>query len=353
MSASAGSSGLAAPFARFLRWWGSELRALVPGPLARLLGLEPTFLLVEPATEGGFTLTLQDGPRRRQVGRLAPGQALPPSLAGRVVVLRLPAGEGLGKTIRLPLAAEENLREVLEFEMERQTPFPADRVHFDWHVLERRPEERRLTLRLLVAPRERVAQALAQLAGARLAPHALDLGGEAAAPLEFNLLPEEARAPMPRRRGERALAAVAALLALAALLSPLLHGWHANRRAEGEIALLRVQAEPAARLRAELDREQGGLAALARHRHGLRAVVLLEELTRLFPDEAWVQELALHGGELEISGMAESAASLVQRIESSPLFRGVDFRTAVTRDPASGQERFNFEIALAGRAGAP
>ncbi|MCW5732012.1 MAG: pilus assembly protein PilM, partial [Alphaproteobacteria bacterium] len=200
MNSSAGSPDRAAPFARFLRWWGRELRGLLPGPLARLLGLDPAFLLVELDGET-LALSLQDGARRQQAGRLAPGQPASPALAGRVVVLRLPANEGLGKTLALPLAAEENLREVLEFEMERQTPFPADQVYFDWRVLERRPAERRLVLRLLVAPRARVEQALARLAASSLAPQAVDLGGEAAPPLDFNLLPALVRAPMPRRRG--------------------------------------------------------------------------------------------------------------------------------------------------------
>ena len=46
-----------------------------------------------------------------------------------LVCLHLPAGLALRKIIDLPAAAEENLLQVLAFEMDRLTPFAAEAVH--------------------------------------------------------------------------------------------------------------------------------------------------------------------------------------------------------------------------------
>lgn len=338
---------------RLLSWWLGELRALLPAGLRRGLGLQRATLIAEPGGDG-IRLARFDGSHRRDLGTLTAGKAAAAELRGEAVRVRLAGEQGLAKTLTLPIAAEENLREVLAFEMERQTPFPADQVYFDYRVIERRPLDKVLTARLVVAPRERVERAVEDLRAVGLPVHAVDLASE---PLDFdacNLLPEELRAPLPRQRGVGALAAAAAVLAVIAALSPLAHGWFAKRQADAEIALLRLQADSALKLRAALDAELGSYSTIAADRDRRpRAVLVLEELTRIFPDTAWVSEFALVGSELEIAGTAGSAAGLVQQIEASKIFKAVDFRTAVARDPTSGQERFQFEIDLAPPGGKP
>ncbi len=58
------------------------------------------------------------------------------------VVLCLPKDKALTRALTLPLAAEENLREVLAFEMNRQTPFRADQVYYDYMVVVGTPGRR-------------------------------------------------------------------------------------------------------------------------------------------------------------------------------------------------------------------
>ena len=50
--------------------------------------------------------------------------------AGQVVLV-LPDDQVLRRTVELPLAARENLREVVSFELDRYTPFAAEDVMFD------------------------------------------------------------------------------------------------------------------------------------------------------------------------------------------------------------------------------
>ena len=65
--------------------------------------------------------------------------------------LLLPASSGLRRTLLLPAAARERLREVLAFEIERQTPFAIGDVLYDGRVLGVR-DDGQLQAELVVVP---------------------------------------------------------------------------------------------------------------------------------------------------------------------------------------------------------
>ena len=126
----------------FCAWWQGELAALVPAPLRRL------------CSERRDLLVLDDSGPAPVVCRLRAGvcEAVARPRSGRLLV-RLPAQQALRQTVELPLAAEENLREVLRFEMARLTPFTAEQVYFGARVLRRDAAARSLAVDLAVARR--------------------------------------------------------------------------------------------------------------------------------------------------------------------------------------------------------
>jgi hypothetical protein len=65
--------------------------------------------------------------------------------------------------LRLPLAADENLREEIAHEMDRQTPFEVERVDFAFRVLERDADARQLNVEVSVATKRVIASALGAL----------------------------------------------------------------------------------------------------------------------------------------------------------------------------------------------
>ena len=69
------------------------------------------------------------------------------------IVLALAESQVLRRTVELPAAASENLREVLGFEMDRHTPFKAEDVYLDHRVLGQDGQRKRMTIELLVVPR--------------------------------------------------------------------------------------------------------------------------------------------------------------------------------------------------------
>lgn len=69
------------------------------------------------------------------------------------VYMCLPRDAVLVRFVPLPLAVEENLRETLEFEIDRHTPFSSDDVYFDHQVVGRYPESGQMQVMLVVVRR--------------------------------------------------------------------------------------------------------------------------------------------------------------------------------------------------------
>ena len=94
--------------------------------------------------------------------------------------LLLPSATVLRRSLSLPLAAEPRLREVLAFELDRQTPFSADQVSHQGRVLSRDPATQQMQVELLVLPRARLdaeLQAIGALAQGLAGVDAIEADG--------------------------------------------------------------------------------------------------------------------------------------------------------------------------------
>jgi general secretion pathway protein L len=69
-------------------------------------------------------------------------------------------------------------------------------------------------------------------------------------------------------------------------------------------------------------------------------VDMLNELTRVIPDQTSLYGLQYRDRKLVIQGRSPAASSLIELIEASPYFKNTSFVSPVIKDIASGQERF-------------
>src|SRR6185312_16665698 len=194
------------PLPRFFAWWWRELVALLPARWRALLAERSDALLLETQVQE-LVLWRQSGERCKELGRVALSE--PPDvqkstyaqLRGRIDDPNLPqffcirSERTLRRTIALPAAAEDNLRQVLAFEMDRQTPFKADQVYFDYRVRARAAADRNLQVELTVVPRSQLDQELAVLQGSGAQLDGVDCwsAGSGSARTGLNLLPPERR----------------------------------------------------------------------------------------------------------------------------------------------------------------
>ena len=342
--------GFLAPLVRFFAWWRRELAALVP-PALREAMRQKRRLVVEVSGENArLILETKSGTRELETFHFDPDEAA--ALIRRHVrseaksqkVLRLGGKTGLRRRVELPEATEENLGEVLAFEMDRFTPFRAEDVYFSYTLAGRDRDAERIQVDLDVAPRFAVDPILAVLSQARFHPQRVEVaGGQGEGGIGPNLMPELAARPETRWRTRVVGMLVVAFVVLAATAAylPLQQKREALRQLEAELDDYRERAQEADRLREQLETLQAQQSYLAEKRAAMpMVVVLLKEVTERLPDDTWLLSFSVAEQDLTLSGYAPRATSLIAILEASPYFEGIEFAAPVTLDPRTNRERF-------------
>lgn len=330
------------------RWWTAQLSALLPENLRQLFESGNQRLIVE-ANGGEFIVQHGSAGQLIEIGRIPNTAAgvtvfpVPDNI--RQTTLLLPQDQVLACTLTLPLAAEENLREVLSFEIDRLTPFRVNEVYYDYAVTGRSAAGKTLALQLFVAPRLAVDESLEILAAAGIQPevvtaHVLDNPDRH----PVNLVPAGRRSQRAviLQRLNASLATLALLLLVTAIALPLLQKNQTIDSLQAEVQEATVAAQAGNQLRQEVEKLVDGSSYLIKKKQtALTAMQLLDEMTRVIPDDTWVNRIDMNNGEIQLQGQSGAAAGLIALIEASPMFQNVRFRSPVTQVARTEQERFH------------
>jgi general secretion pathway protein L len=325
-----------------LRWWGMGLFACLPPFLRRLLVPPSSRLVLSLQEDGRELVALREG-RADELGRwMLHGDEVRglPTMKRKAVVFRLPEKKILSRTVALPQAAENNLRQVVGFELDRLTPFTADKVYYDARVIARQPETKRITVKLSAIPRKALDPLLEALARMQVVPSVVDAAGEPG----INLLPQE-RKPRHGAGTQRLQGVLAGLVLVALVAAAFLPLWQLRALVIDLIPRVdtaQSRAEVVYRLREELEKAVASHQFLQeKHRQSVSALRLLNEFTRILPDGTWLEQLDLRGDEVQLRGQSREASSLIAVVESSALFQDVTFRSPVIADRRTGRDRFH------------
>ncbi|MGZ5081922.1 MAG: pilus assembly protein PilM [Usitatibacter sp.] len=341
----------------FWRWWTGEIARLVPERLSMLhgrtrapmLALEGDGVtLVEPKIAGDSRadLALLDEARRKAAVRALLERA--GETRGRAR-LGLAHDDALVRRVTMPAATEENLRQVLAFEMDRLTPFRADEVYFDYRVISRDAAAGQILVQLAMARRELVdsrVQALRALGASVQGVGLRDDAGAGYAPLD--LLPSEQRGERETSRErlvQRALLVAVVLLLGTALLLPIVQKRRTVIALHPVVDKARQEAEATDAIARELDRQVTDYNFLLSRKHGAYpALAFIEEMTRLLPDNTWVQQFELKTvgktREVQVTGETSSSSKLIEILEGSTLLRNATPRGTEVRGALPNTVRF-------------
>ena len=333
---------------RFWRWWTAELKALLPTAMASWLDGDTVATNVGVDDTGVTIFSSNDAtrsvPQRVSNDALATSPALRELIsAGRDRVrLVLTPDQALVKSISLPLATEENLREVIGFELDRHTPFTPDQAYYDVQIVRRDPQHEKIIVALAVASKFEIAALVETLRRAGLTCVAIGVsevaGGNAGL---FDLQPVFDKPP---RRLSRmhvvnlGLLALAAMFAFAAIILPIWQKREAVKVLNPQAAKSGAEFLISERVYTEYTKLAAEYNFLATRKHAVYPVLtVIEELARTFSDTTWVQRLdiKINGKvrELTVLGEAQSASKVIENIEQSPqsLFQNSKQLTQTTR----------------------
>lgn len=346
------------PIPRFLGWWGRELRACLPLRWRQRFRVsERSLLLWREETE--LVAAMLRDQAVEELGRLElePPEALPGALnqlldedarESRRIFL-LDARGVLRRTLHLPGAALENLASVLGFELDRQTPFKAEQVRYDSKVLPHPADARQVPVQLALVTREHLARELALIDGLASTLSAVDVADADGLRAGFNFLPADQRARRNHTFGwlMAGLAGLTLVLLWLGMSQMIGNRAEAVRSLQAEVDARHEEARAVTRLRDELDAAAAGANFLAVEKANQPSMLLmLDELTRLLPDDTFLERLSASNGQLAMAGQSAQAPQLVKLLQGAVTFRSVSLSGPIQPDPRSGKDRFNIAAAF-------
>ena len=344
----------------FWRWWTQELRQLLPqrfsamGAASRIplvVMRDGDVALIDPRGAAGppsASIAMETLDPAAQRGAMRQLLEAAGETRGRVR-LCLAREESLVRRVMLPAATEENLEQVLGFEMDRLTPFRAEDVYFDHRIVGRDAASGQIQVELAVARRDAVDPKVERLRqwGANVQGVTVpDAGTTSAAPLD--LLPHDLKGQR-EGGGDRllvpGLAIVVFLLLAVALLFPVYQKRAAVIALHPVLAKAKQEAEATDVIRTGLEKQVADYNFLVTRKQGTwPALAFIEEVSRLLPDNTWVNQMdvktAGKNREVQVTGETASASKLIEIFEQSTVLQNAAPKGAVTRGSVPGTERF-------------
>ena len=347
-------ASLTKPVLEFLSWWKEELTELLPVRVSDDAQKVPRIVI---GIEGGDVRLIewpQVAGQPLADDALMPAAAMGETLAALLqdkpqiqIALRVPYKSCFSRSVTLPQSASADFERLLIIDLERATPFKARDVYHAF-LPGTAAGPRLAALRQLVIKRSIVDRAKGPLEQAGLTVGAIECWNETqttALPVNFLRLSSKADTQRPLL-----VPLMAASLALA-----ISAGWLALE--QRETALGELQAQTSA-LKGKAQAHRDALAKSqvagetisnfnALRREVVSRAAILEEISRILPDSAFITDLRVSGAVVDINGLATSASALVPLIENSPMFVDATSTAPLTFDPRENKERFGIRMRLA------
>lgn len=348
------------PVPRFLGWWKTELLGCLPARWRAHLVSPPLRVVAERTSTGGLRLVRQRGATVEATLELSDAET-EVGLAARFlhndedpvseIWLKLPAERVLRRRLSLPLAAEENLAQILAFEMDRQTPFKADQVYFDHRIIKRDQAAAQLGVEIAVVPRTLLDAELTLAQQFKLSFHGADVAsprhsGELAG---FNLLPQAQRQlQVDRQRRINWILAAGAVALLFALMSQHLVARRAAlEQLQEEVAADQSAAEQVRQIEARLKDAISGANFLADRKCATPQVInVLLELTERLPDDTWLERISFVGKQVQVQGQSAEANKLIGLLQKAATIANPQVQGVIQPDPGTGKDRFTIQLDL-------
>ena len=342
------------------QWRGAaELLLDMPG-LRPLTAPVPVQLL---DADGGFS------DWQWRLGVIAPQQGGSPANTAHAVALS--ADAVLERTLTLPRLNLADVAQAVALEAASISPFGAAQTVAGFSVEQPVKGAQTQTVHMALTSRKQLEQAVqrAQVSfaerGAALGDNDIEVwvlpsrrqetGGEAGVlpqtlrPVVFDTAGVQPRqALVARGRASRVgLVALTAVLLAALAATPV---WQARGRAvQAQAALDQVSRDVAP--------QQAQREALVKQADALRAVggvlktqlapmPVLNLVTRVLPDTAWINTLRVEGDKVILTGNADDAAALVQALSKEEGVKEVRLPSPATRPAGAAKENFNIELRL-------
>jgi general secretion pathway protein L len=347
-------------YKKFLRWWWRELSFFIPEKIKQLISNDAGLIIVSPIAQQ-LQLHYENNGHSELIASLERGEASSLTfknyydkderLAKAKIVLRLNASQAVQKELSLPLAAKENLAQVVAYELDRYTPFKAEQVYFAVKLLSIDNEAGQLRALLILTTREVVDTLYDDLNSLGLIAQFIDVAGTDNDYVldnnPYNLLPERLREKTSNapRIIYGALSFAIILLFIGTLVMPVWFEYSAVQLLEESIKSIEKEAKGIKAQQQEIDDMMEETRQLIAEKTAAPPLIkILNELSVLIKDDTSLSYLQYSEGHLQIQGESPVASNLISVLEASDLFSNTRFVSPVTQDTVTKLERFQITV---------
>jgi general secretion pathway protein L len=332
-------------------WWVEQLAGLLPASWLNIFAKSSDAAILELEDEN-FVLWIRrnGGSVRTSQGAIGDLKAALAHVAHlpHLLLLRVSPKQALCKTLSLPGAARRELKNLLGFEIDRETPFEQAEVYWSYLAGPLDKGRGKLDVDLVVVPHPVADAAVAAARDAGFDPAALEVD---VATDRSVLIWVAAQQPVQQillyRKFKPAVSVTCAVLAAFVIVSFAglqLNLFLANRA----IADLQERSHEASLLRQAANRRTASIAFLSKAQGtNENALGILAAATHTLPDDTYLTSFSVHDGHVTITGYSDSAANLIGLLAKAPAFREPVFDSPVTESQDSDQEKFSISMALA------
>ena len=333
---------------RFWRWWSGEIVYFVPPGIRDAFDRKESIVVVS-VRDQEMIVEYRSGSERQRLDEKSLAH-LPEAAAA---IVELSPAQIVRRQVQLPFGTEDRIADVIGFEMDRLTPFSADDVYFHSRIAGRDTARRVIKVDLILALRKTVDEILERLEQRQIIASKVTLPGAAETTerglASVNLLPADRTVKAKSRRPllTTALTALAALLLVVAVTYPFVQQQIQLGRLEKQISELQPAAVAAGETRGAIVEAGRQSNFFADKRNSTPTKIqLLDELTRVVPDDTWLTRIQITGTTVRIQGESEGASSLIGLIEASELLHDARFSSPVTKNPRTSNDRFVVEAQI-------
>ena len=281
---------------------------------------------------------------------VASGREMQNAAKGAHIDLVLRPDRFLIRDLPLPAQADGFLERILRAQIDRWTPWPAERAVFGYLLREQTAD--RIVVAVAAGDRHELQPLFDGFAA--LKPRMLSaFAGAVDGGPRIPLMTQNVAAR--RHSFVRNLLGGALLLVSLGLLG--IFAWTAWAGAQLDRDYEALQADIAGKragLRSEDPIKEIERRIITRKAQGPFVSIMLEELTRVLPDDTSVTDIQLTGTKLQIIGVSRDATALIGLIEKSAAFSDAGFYAPTTRGALDPAEQFHIEAKMkAGRGVRP
>ncbi|MDR3468671.1 MAG: PilN domain-containing protein [Xanthobacteraceae bacterium] len=271
-------------------------------------------------------------------------------LRGARVEVELRAARFLERPLELPRRASEFMDAMIRSQIDRLTPWTASEAAFSWTSPVDVGNDR-IKVNVIAVPKVKLNPLIQLIEDWGVGSVALNVSLDPASPdgpRSIKLLERRFSATLDVARVRGALN-VALLSVVGAAALAFVVGDFLGARLDAEqqqLAARIAERRSAVRLGAGAGGDAAQNLLVRRKQATPSAVMALEALSKILPDDTYVTELRIEKDKLQIVGITQDAPALVNLIEQSPLFSRATFFAPTTRAANDPGERFHVEVRL-------